>query len=219
MLNWLPENISTYGKDIDFLLYFIYYITTAIFFLVAAFMVYFLIRYRYSPDRKAEYSHGNVKLEVIWTSATTLGVLVLALISAPVWKDIKLDLPEPDVMIQVTGEQFNWKVLYPGPDKIFGTEDDLEMENEVNVPVNKVVHVILLSDDVIHSFFIPVLRVKQDAVPGREIIVWFESTKTGRYEIPCAELCGFGHSGMLGYLYVHTPEEYENWVNENWPES
>jgi len=219
MLNWLPENISTYGKDIDFLLYFIYYITTAIFFLVAAFMVYFLIRYRYSPDRKAEYSHGNVKLEVIWISATTLGVLVLALISAPVWKDIKIDLPEPDVMIQVTGEQFNWKVLYPGPDKIFGTEDDLEMENEVNVPVNKVVHVILLSDDVIHSFFIPVLRVKQDAVPGREIIVWFESTKTGRYEIPCAELCGFGHSGMLGHLYVHTPEDYENWVNENWPES
>lgn len=219
MLNWLPENISTYGKDIDFLLYFIYYITNVIFFFVAAFMVYFLIKYRYDPNRKAEYSHGNVKLEVIWTSATTLGVLILALISAPVWKEIKLDLPEPDVMIQVTGEQFNWKVLYPGPDKIFGTEDDLEMENEVNVPVNKVVHIRLLSDDVIHGFFIPVLRLKQDAVPGREITIWFESTKTGRYEIPCAELCGFGHSGMLGHLYVHSPEEYENWVNEYWPES
>ena len=218
MLNWLPENISTYGKDIDFLLYFIYYITNAIFFLVAGSMVYFLIKYRYNPNRKAEYSHGNTKLEVIWTSATTLGVLILALISAPVWKDIKLDLPEPDVMIQVTGEQFNWKVLYPGPDKIFGTEDDLELENAVNVPVNKVVHVKLLSDDVIHSFFIPAMRLKQDAVPGREKTVWFESTKTGRYEIPCAELCGFGHSGMLGYLYVHTLEEYETWVNENWPE-
>lgn len=218
MLNWLPENISTYGMDIDFLLYFIYYITTAIFFIVAAFMAYFLIKYRYNPNRKAEYTHGNVKLEVIWTSATTIGVFILAFISAPVWEKIKFDIPEPDVMIQVTGEQFNWKVLYPGPDKIFGTEDDLEMENEVNVPVNKVVHINLLSDDVIHSFFIPVMRLKQDAVPGREITVWFESTKTGKYEIPCAELCGFGHSGMLGHLYVHSPEEYENWVNENWPE-
>ena len=89
----------------------------------------------------------------------------------------------------------------------------------VHVPVNKVVRVILTSKDVIHSFFIPAMRLKQDAVPGREITVWFQSTKTGRYEIPCAELCGFGHSGMLGYLYVHSSEEYENWLNENWPES
>jgi len=219
MLNWLPENISTYGMKIDSLLYLIYYITNAVFFLVAGFMIYFLIKYRYNPDRKAEYSHGNTKLEVIWTSATTLGVLILALISAPVWREVKLDLPEPDVMVQVTAEQFNWKVLYPGPDKLFGTDDDLELENELNVPVDKIVHVRLLSDDVIHSFFIPVLRLKQDTVPGREITVWFEAIKTGKYEIPCAELCGFGHSGMLGHLYVLTPEEYENWVNEYWPES
>ena len=110
-------------------------------------------------------------------------------------------------------------MLYPGPDNVFGTTDDLEIENELNVPVDKVVHIRLLSDDVIHSFFIPNLRLKQDIIPGREIIVWFEAMKTGRYEIPCAELCGFGHSGMLGLLYVHSPEDYEAWVNENWPES
>lgn len=219
MLNWLPENISTYGADIDFLFYFIYYITTIIFLLVAGSMIYFLIKYRYNEKRRAEYSHGNLKLEIIWTSATTLGVLILALMSAPVWKQIKIDVPDADIFVQVTGEQFNWIMLYPGPDKMFGTDDDLEIENELNVPVDKVIHINLLSDDVIHSFFIPVLRLKQDAMPGREIMVWFEATKTGRYEIPCAELCGFGHSGMLGYLYVHTAEDYENWVKENWPES
>ena len=219
MLDWLPENISTYGVKIDFLFYLIYYITNIIYLLVAGFMIFSMIKYRYKEGRKAEYAHGNNKLEIIWTSATTVGVLALALVSAPAWKEIKIDLPEPDIVVQVTAEQFNWKMLYPGPDNVFGTTDDLEIENELNVPVDKVVHIRLLSDDVIHSFFIPNLRLKQDILPGREIIVWFEAMKTGRYEIPCAELCGFGHSGMLGLLYVHSPDDYEAWVDENWPGS
>ena len=85
------------------------------------------------------------------------------------------------------------------------------------MPVNTVVHVHLKSKDVIHSFFVPVLRLKQDALPGREIKAWFEATKAGQYEIPCAELCGFGHSGMLGQLIVHEPEDYQNWVQQTWP--
>jgi cytochrome c oxidase subunit 2 len=108
-------------------------------------------------------------------------------------------------------------MLYPGPDGKFGTQDDLELENMLHVPVDKVVRVILTSKDVIHSFFVPVLRLKQDTLPGRKIDAWFEATKPGTYEIPCAELCGFGHSGMLGYLIVHTNEDYEAWVQENWP--
>jgi cytochrome c oxidase subunit 2 len=91
------------------------------------------------------------------------------------------------------------------------------VENELHVPVNKVVRVALRADDVIHSFFLPNLRLKQDAVPGREIPAWFEATKTGRYEIPCAELCGFGHSGMLGYMTVHSAEDYQKWARERWP--
>jgi cytochrome c oxidase subunit 2 len=78
--------------------------------------------------------------------------------------------------------------------------------------------VVLKSKDVIHSFFLPNLRLKQDAVPGREIEAWFEATKPGRYELPCAELCGFGHSGMSGWLIVHTPAEYQKWVTEHWPQ-
>ncbi|MEE9171716.1 MAG: hypothetical protein V3U41_02260 [candidate division NC10 bacterium] len=122
-----------------------------------------------------------------------------------------------DVRVHVTGKQFNWEILYPGPDGRFGTADDLQVDNELHVPVGKIVRVTLKSKDVIHSFFLPNLRLKQDTMPGREIEAWFEATKPGVYEIPCAELCGFGHSGMLGHLTVHSAEDYEKWVNRTWP--
>jgi cytochrome c oxidase subunit 2 len=85
----------------------------------------------------------------------------------------------------------------------------------MHVPVNKPIKVILKSQDVIHSFFVPSFRIKQDAVPGREILAWFDATKPGKYEWPCAELCGFGHSGMKGWVYVHTGADYEKWAAEN----
>jgi cytochrome c oxidase subunit 2 len=128
-------------------------------------------------------------------------------------------MPPSDIHVQVTAKQFNWEIVYPGPDGKFGSEDDLQIENEMHVPVNKVVRVYLRSKDVIHSFFLPNLRLKQDAVPGREIQAWFEATKPGKYELPCAELCGFGHSGMLGHLTVHTADDYAAWVKEQWPSS
>jgi cytochrome c oxidase subunit 2 len=117
--------------------------------------------------------------------------------------------------VQVNAKQFNWQVTYPGADGKFGTADDKMLLDEMHVPVNKVVRVILKSQDVIHSFFVPQFRIKQDAVPGREIRAWFDATKPGKYEWPCAELCGFGHSGMRGWIYVHTPEEYGKWAAEN----
>ena len=219
MLRWLPENVSTFGADVDFLFHLIYYITTIVFLGVTTTLVVFLIKYRFKEGRRAEYIHGSTTLEVVWTSATTVIVFGLAMLSLPQWNKIKSpsQFPtNPDVVVQVTAKQFNWEVLYPGPDAKFGTEDDLTLENTVHVPVHKVVHVRLTSKDVIHSFFVPQLRLKQDALPGRFINVWFEATKPGRYEIPCAELCGFGHSGMLGHLEVHTDNEYAEWVKEKW---
>jgi len=218
MLDWLPANISTFGGEIDYFFYVIYYITAAVFFLVTATLIYFLVRYRFNPNRKARYYHGNTKLEIIWTSATFVSMIVLALATKPLWSKIKQEIPSSDIQIRVSGKQFNWEVLYPGMDNIFGTEDDYKIDNNVHVPVNKVVNLILSSQDVIHSFFVPSLRLKQDAIPGREITAWFEATETGKYEIPCAELCGFGHSGMLGFLYVQTQEEYEQWKTSTWPQ-
>ena len=217
MLNWLPENISTYGAEIDSLFYFIYYICAAVFLLVTVLLATFLVMYRERPGHRARYSHGNTALEMTWTIVPALILVVVTFLSIPSWSKVKTRIPESDLHIRITGKQFNWEVTYPGPDGKFDTADDLTLDNEVHVPVGKPVVLHLRAKDVIHSVFIPTARFKQDAVPGHEILQWVQVTKPGKYEIPCAELCGFGHSGMKGYLFVHSPEEYQQWVKEKWP--
>ena len=217
MMSWLPENVSTYGGKIDQIFYLIYYITGVTFIIVMALLLAFLVMYRRQEGRRATYTHGNTTLEIIWTIVPALILVMLGFLSKARWDEIKRDVPPSDVVVRVTGKQFNWEILYPGPDGKFDTEDDFQVDNDMHVPVNKVVRVALHSKDVIHSFFVPQLRLKQDAVPGREIVAWFEATKPGQYEIPCAELCGFGHSGMKGKLYVDTQAEYDAWIKERWP--
>jgi cytochrome c oxidase subunit 2 len=223
MFRWLPEMVSTYGGEIDSMMYLIYYIVGAWFLLTYGAIALFLILYRRRKGRRATYIEGNSLREAAWILVPCLVVLALDLWidfrGGEVWAKVKRQMPPSDLRVQVTAKQFNWEMLYPGPDGQFGTGDDLQLENELHVPVNKVVRVVLKSKDVIHSFFLPHLRLKQDAVPGRAIEAWFEATKPGRYEIPCAELCGFGHSGMNGWLIVHPADEYEKWVKEHWSAS
>jgi cytochrome c oxidase subunit II len=219
MLTWYTQDISTYGPQIDSLFYLIFWITTITFLLVQGTLIVFLVKYRHTPGRRATYTHGNNTLEIAWTIAPSIILVVLALLSRATWHEIKESLPPSKYEVLVTAKQFNWEITYPGPDGQFGTADDKTIENDMNVPVNQVIRVHLKSKDVIHSFFVPVLRLKQDALPGREILQWFQATTPGRYEIPCAELCGFGHSGMLGHLTVHTPEDYAKWVETQWPEA
>ncbi len=223
MLSWLPENVSSYGGDIDSMMYLIYYIVGAWFLLTYGTILLFLILYRRREGRRATYIEGNRLREAAWILVPGLIVLALDLWmdfrGAEVWAKIMIRVPQSDLRVHITAKQFNWEILYPGPDGHFGTADDLLLENELHVPVNKVVQVVLKSKDVIHSFFLPHLRLKQDAVPGREIEAWFEATKPGQYEIPCAELCGFGHSGMKGWLHVYPAEEYQHWVKARWPSS
>ncbi len=215
MLSWLPEDVSTFGQEIDSLFYLIYYITSATFILVTVLMIVFLVMYREKEGRRATYTHGNTTLEIVWTIVPAAILIVLSFMSVSTWAKVKRHAPDSDFEIGVTAKQFNWEIAYPGPDGKVGTDDDVKFDNDLHVPVNKVVRVQLASRDVIHSFFLPNLRLKQDAVPGRTILVWFEATKPGKYELPCAELCGFGHSGMKGWLYVHTPQEYQQWASQN----
>jgi cytochrome c oxidase subunit 2 len=215
MLRWLPEDVSTFGPDIDSLFYLIYYITAATFIVVTVLMVWFVIAYRQREGRRAIYTHGNTTLEIIWTIVPAAILIVLSFMSVSTWARVKRHAPDSDFELQVTAKQFNWEIVYPGTDGKFGTDDDRKFDNDLHVPVNKVVRIHLLASDVIHSFFLPNLRLKQDAVPGRSILVWFEATKPGKYELPCAELCGFGHSGMRGWLFVHTQEDYTKWAQEN----
>ena len=215
MLSWLPEDVSTYGPEIDRIFYVIYYVTGATFFIVQFTLLAFLILYRHRDDRRATYTHGNTGLEIAWTIAPAILLVILAFVSRSVWASIKERVPPSDMQVQVTAKQFNWEIAYPGPDGKLGTADDLTMDNDLHVPVGKTIRIQLKSRDVIHSFFIPQARFKQDAVPGHDIPAWFKITKPGKYEIPCAELCGFGHSGMRGWLYVHPLDEYEAWARQN----
>jgi cytochrome c oxidase subunit 2 len=216
MLNWwLPENVSSFGVEIDWLFHLIYAITGITAILVFAALIAFLVMYRDRPGRTATYTHGNTTLEIVWTVVPSLILVVLTFLSVPAWSKIKMQIPAGDVVVEVTAKQFNWQVAYAGPDGKFGTEDDKKFLDEMHVPVGKKIRVNLRSQDVIHSFFVPQFRIKQDAVPGREIGAWFDAMKPGKYEWPCAELCGFGHSGMRGWIYVHTAEDYAKWEAEN----
>ncbi len=209
---YFPHDISTFGPTIDLIFEVIFWITAITWIAVTAAMVIFLVRYRHREGRKATYIEGNSRLELVWTTITAVIMVALALASRSTWAEIKEHGPPGEVFYKVTAKQFNWEITYPGPDGRLGTADDVTIDNDLHVPVNKVVAIDLASKDVIHSFFVPNMRLKQDAVPGRIIHVWFEATEVGQYAIPCAELCGFGHSGMQGTLYVQSQEDYEKWL-------
>jgi cytochrome c oxidase subunit 2 len=223
MLRWLPENISTFGGDVDHVISLIYHIVGFWFLLTEGMLLYAIIRYRRKPGERAAYVRGDRWSELAWVLIPAAIVLVLDLgidvAGGPVWAKIKEQRPSTGVQVKVTGKQFNWEFTYPGPDGKFGTKDDLTMDNELHVPEGTNVLFTLTSRDVIHSFFIPTVRLKQDALPGRIIPGWFNAIKPGQYEIACAELCGFGHYNMRAFLNVHTPEDYKKWVDEHWPPS
>jgi cytochrome c oxidase subunit 2 len=156
-------------------------------------------------------------LEILWTVIPGLMFFGLAVYQTSTWREIRQELPpeSESLMISMEGEQFEWYATYPGPDGRLNTEDDIAAPvNIVHVPVNRKIIVNLSSRDVLHSFFVPVLRVKQDAVPGRLIRFWFEATETGEFEIACAELCGLGHYRMRAFLTVEDDAAFDAWLAE-----
>lgn len=210
----LPENVSTYGGQIDGLFRLILWITGTIFVVVESLLLIFLFRYRRREGRVPRYTHGSNRLEVFWTIVPAVICVVLALMSRRSWAEIKQNMPKEAMNIEVTAEQFAWNIRYPGPDGKLDTPDDVVTLNQLHFPVGRAVVVTLHSKDVIHSFFLPEFRVKQDAVPGMTTRIWFEATRVGHWEIACAELCGLGHFRMKGFVTVETPEEFDRWLAE-----
>ncbi len=214
-MNWwyptLPPNASSFGGEIDSLFYIILYITGAVFFITEIALVWFLLKYRHREGRKAVYIEGNTTAEIVWTAIPALIVVALGLFSQPLWSRIKVDIPADAIPLRITGKQFEWHIKYPGPDGRLDTGDDFTRRGELHVVVNRTYSFALGSEDVIHSFFIPVFRLKQDALPGTSIPGWFRATETGQWEIACAELCGLGHYRMRGRVWVHTQEEFDQW--------
>ena len=210
----LPPNYSTFGVIIDRLFWIILVITGIAFVLVEGGILWFCLKYRGREGARAHYTHGSNRLEIIWTVIPAIIIAILGAYSAAVWQDIKgsSNRPEDALEFIVVAKQFEWNITYPGADRTLGTEDDFTVRNQFHFPVNEDITVLLESEDVIHSFFIPELRVKQDAVPGMTIPVWFDATQTGDFQIACAELCGMAHYQMSASVTVHSAADFDAWL-------
>ncbi len=245
---------STQGPAIDDINVWVHWLMALLFVGWGAFFIYTLFRFRESKNPKADYhgirSHFSSYLEAV------VGVIEVALLlgfAIPIWASRVNDVPKgPDAIhIRVVGQQFAWNIHYPGPDGVFGetsvdkvdevenpigldrsdefAKDDIFTVNQLHIPVDTPINISLSTKDVIHSFTLTELRVKQDAIPGMEIPVWFEATMTtdelleeikgtareGRgFEIACAQLCGLGHYRMKGFMTIHEMDDYEAWLAE-----
>jgi cytochrome c oxidase subunit 2 len=234
---WFPESISEHGGAVDHQ-FTITILVVGISFAAAQIGLGWVVwKYRdTSAATRATYSHGNNRLEVIWTVVTAIVFISLAVMGQRVWASLHLHAAPPgSYTVEVVAQQFSWNFHYHGKDNVFGRTDpkliddsalnyvgiddtdpnakDDSVVSTLVVPVNRPVELILKSKDVTHSFFVPQLRFKQDLVPGMAIPVHFTVTKTGKYELACAELCGMNHYKMKSYMLVLPENEFNELIN------
>jgi cytochrome c oxidase subunit II len=229
---WFPEAITDHGPSVD-RQFLITIIVCGIAFAAAQIGLGWVVwKYRDSADKaRATYSHGNNRLEVVWTIVTAIVFISLGVMGQRVWAALHLNpAPAGATQIEVTAQQFAWNMRHPGPDNIFGStnidyiddatnpvgvvdtdaggKDDISTPTLV-IPANRPVELILKSKDVTHAFWVPQLRFKQDLVPGMAIRVHFTANKVGKYEMACAELCGMNHFKMKTFMLVLPQAEFD----------
>jgi cytochrome c oxidase subunit 2 len=234
----LPLDASAHGYQIDDMIGLVHVLMALLFVGWGIYFVYALVRFRRSKHPRADYvgAKGKTSTYVEGGVAVFEAVLLIGF-AIPLWSSVVNDIPptEGSTVVRVVAEQFAWNIHYPGDDGIFGRTDinlitaenplgldrsdpaamdDIFTINQMNIPIDKPVVAFLTSKDVIHSFAIPVMRVKQDVIPGERATVWFEPKIAGEYEIACAQLCGLGHYRMRGFVTVMTHEEYKEWLEE-----
>lgn len=235
----LPALASSHGHEIDFMIYIVHVLMGALFVGWGFFFIFALVKFNKWANPKANYagvqSHASSSIEA---AVAIIEVILLVGFSIPFWAKQVNALPNrPDALeIHVVAQQFAWNIHYAGPDGKFGKtslkffdaqsnpmgldpsdpngKDDVVTLNQLHLPVGRTAIIHLSSRDVMHSFFLPEMRVKQDTIPGLSIPTWFTPTKTGKFEIGCAQLCGNGHYRMKGFLTVETPEAFDKWIGE-----
>jgi cytochrome c oxidase subunit 2 len=176
-------------------------------------LFWFIWRYDGSTNTSpVKFTHGSHNLEIVWTILPAATLLFIAIYQMNAWTDIKLNKPDMPYTVEVTARQFEWRLRYPGPDGALGTQDDLYHVNELHVPVDEMILVKFDSADVLHDFSLPHMRIKQDAVPGTSIPVWFKPKQVGEFDLVCAELCGWGHYKMKGRIIIESRENYDKWL-------
>jgi len=235
---WLPVGAAEAAGFIDGQFALTFVLMGIVFLAAQLGLGYIVWKYRERASAPpVEYSHGNTTLELVWTALTAILFIGLNLMGSSVWASQRFDPPAADsVKVEVTGMQFAWYFRYPGPDGKYGatsvklmdpsaggeaavglnTSDPAAKDDVVTgtmyLPVNREIDVSLRAVDVIHSFFVPSLRFKQDAVPGLNIHMHLKPTVIGEYEIACAELCGLGHYKMHGVVHVVSQEDFDKWL-------
>lgn len=242
--NWMPPDYSAHGPELDRLNANVHWLMLILFIGWGLVFMYMLLRFRRSRQPKAIYhgtkSHLSTYAEF---GVLVVEVVLLVVFSIPLWaRWTSPPGPEQNPLeVRVVAEQFAWNVHYPGPDHVFGktdidlvsssnplgldindpsAKDDVVTLNQLHMEVNRPVIVRLTSKDVIHSFALPYMRVKQDAIPGMQVPVHFTPVKTSgaeTWEIACAQLCGLGHYRMRGQYHVHTKEEFDAWMASQTP--
>ena len=238
-LFFLPEDASLHGHEIDLLIYLVHLLMFVLFIGWAIYFIVVLIRFSKRKNPKANY-HGvqNHMSSYIEAAVAVIETVLLIGFSIPFWVKQVNAFPErtDTVEIHLVAEQFAWNFHYPGQDGIFGKtdikyfdkqanplgldptdphgKDDFTTINQLHLPIGRPAIIRLTSRDVIHCFSLPVMRVKQDIIPGIRIPVWFIPTKTGQFDIGCAQLCGIGHYRMRGYLTIHEESDYQKWSDE-----
>jgi len=238
MLN-LPIVASAHGHEIDMMIYLVHVLMLVLFLGWGIYFVVVLWRFRRKNNIRANYqgveSHASSAIEI---GVIIAEAILLVGFSIPFWaKQVNAFPDRKDIVeVRVVAEQFAWNIHYPGLDGIFGKtdlkffdkqanplgldpgdpngKDDVTTINQLHLPIGHPAVIYLSSRDVMHSFSLPVMRVKQDVIPGMSIPTWFTPTKTGKFEIACAQLCGLGHYRMKGYLTIHTQEEFDQWLKE-----
>lgn len=233
---WLPPAITKPGHQIDLQFTRTFLVTGLAFVGAQLGLAWVVVRFR-DRGRKAAFSKGSMILEIVWTLATLAVFIGLGLYGQSAWAQVQFQGAAPGALrIEIDAQQFAWNFRYPGPDGKFGrtkpelanaaegnpvgldytdpaAKDDI-VTAQLGVPVGREVELIIRSQDVIHSFFIRELRMKEDAVPGTENHIHFTATVPGRYEIACAQLCGLGHYDMQSDLLVMPESEYRKWLQQ-----
>lgn len=197
----MSSGASNFVESVDGV--FLLSIIISVFFLVliTSLMIYFVFKYNRKRNPKAVNVHSNTLLEVTWTIIPTILVLILFWYGWIGYKEM-VDIPEDAMTVEVTAQMWLWQFKY----------ETGKVTDSLYVPVNKAVKLILTSNDVSHSFFIPAFRVKKDVYPGTQRTTWFRATKVGEYDIACSEYCGLNHSYMYSKIFVMTESEFKNWL-------
>jgi cytochrome c oxidase subunit 2 len=232
---WMPADYSTFGKKVDDLFNMILIITTVAFAGVQVALCYFMWKYGETsgPARKGLFVHGHHQLEVIWTVVPAMILVFIAVVQWGTWLEIKRPANFPPEVreklekntpfVEIMAGQFEWRITYPGKDGKLGTRDDVHVLNNLHVPQGVPILIRMRSRDVLHSFYVKEFRLKQDAVPGMTIPVWFEVKKntvpekeeTIKVDLMCAELCGWGHYKMKGAVTIHKDQaSFDKWLEE-----